>query len=188
MEDTIRQSWLQEQYNEAMAFSRRSDVLSLAPVAGTPPYKYVARFECKGLIKTGKGIGIGDEHVVGIFFPQEYLRASCNPGQVLTWLGPQEEFHPNIRPPFCCVGHILPGMSLLSLLFQLYQMITWQRYTVDERDALNPEACRWARQNMQRLPIDTRRSMAARAADANPADKLSTQARRPPDQPGGTED
>lgn len=163
MNDSIRASWLHRQYHEAMAFAQQSDVLSLAPVAGTPPCKYVARFQCQGLYKTDAGIDVIAEHLVGILFPEHYLRSSCDPGQVLTWLEPDTEFHPNIRPPYCCVGHIPPGMSLLSLLHQLYQMITWQRFTVREDDALNRHACSWARKHLDRFPIDTRRSMLQRS-------------------------
>jgi hypothetical protein len=159
MSDSIRDSWLQQQFLESMTFAKNSDVLSLAPVAGTPPYKYLARFQCDGLYKTADGITVVDQHLVGIWFPEQYLRASCDPGQVLTWIDPETEFHPNIRHPFCCVGHIAPGMSLLNLLHQLYQMITWQRFTPREDDALNKPACSWARQHQDRLPIDPRPSM-----------------------------
>ncbi len=159
MTDSIRNSWLETQYVEAMTFSQRSEVLSLAPIAGSPPFKYIAEFRCDGLAKTKDGIIVIDRHVVGILFPDQYLRVSCDPGQVLTWLEPSDEFHPNIGPPFCCVGPITPGMSLMSLLYQLYQMITWQRFTPREDDALNGEACSWARDNVGRFPIDPRRSM-----------------------------
>lgn len=158
---SIFQSWCEHQFVEAMGFSAKSDVLSLAPVAGDPPYKYIARFECRGLATTADGITIVDRHLVGILFPEYYLQTSCDPAQILTWLEPVTEFQPNIRPPFCCIGHIPPGMSLMSILHQLYQMITWQRFTSREDDALNPEACSWARNNMERLPIDPRRSMLA---------------------------
>ena len=159
MTDAIRESWLETQYMESMAFSQRSSVLSLAPVGGEPPFKYIARFDCDGLAQTAEGISIVDRHVVGIFFPEHYLRSPCGPGEILTWLEPQTEFHPNIRAPFCCVGHIAPGTTLLSLLFQLYQMITWQRFTPVEGDALNSVACRWAREHLSSLPIDPRYSM-----------------------------
>jgi len=167
MNDSIRASWLREQYLESMNFAQQSDVLSLAPVAGTPPYKYIARFQCNGLCKTDAGITVIEEHLVGILFPEHYLRSSCDPGQVLTWLEPATEFHPNIQAPYCCVGHIAPGMSLLSLLHQLYQMITWQRFTAREDDALNKPACSWARKNLDRFPVDPRRSMLQRPEASN---------------------
>jgi hypothetical protein len=171
MADVIRAAWLATQYEEAMSFAQRSDVLSLAPVAGAPPCRYIARFDCKGLVKEQEDVRVANQHLVGIQFPQAYLRAPCNPGQVLTWLEPEAEFHPNIRAPFCCVGHIPPGMSLLSLLHQLYQMITWQRFTPREDDALNRDACRWARQHLERFPVDPRRSMLNAAAELKSDDE-----------------
>lgn len=159
MSDSIFESWLRDQFHEAMSFARESRVLDLAPVAGAPPYRYVSRFRCAGLTSVRGRITIVREHLVGIQFPADYLRISCDPGRVLTWLEPKNAFHPNIRPPLCCVGHIPPGMPLMSLLQQLYQMITWQRFTPAERDALNREACRWARRHLERLPVDPRRSM-----------------------------
>lgn len=162
---SIRASWLADQYAEAMEFAQRSSVLSLAPVAGEPPFKYIAKFECDGLMESADGIVVCDRHVVGIFFPERYLRECCDPGEVLTWLEPRTEFHPNIRPPLCCVGDIAPGMTLLSLLQQLYTMITWQRFTPLEHNALNTAACSWARERLERFPIDPRRSMLGAGAD-----------------------
>ena len=159
MTDEIRASWLETQYEEAMAFAQRSSVLSLAPAEGTPPYKYIAKFDCDGLAKTPEGITVSDRHLVGILFPEHYQHRRCHPGEVLTWLEPRTEFHPNIKPPFCCVGDMPPGMSLLNLLHQLYQMITWQRITPVENNALNQAACSWAREHMDRFPVDPRRSM-----------------------------
>lgn len=163
MTDSIFTAWLETQFQESMAFAARSSVLSLAPVpapvAGSPPCKYIAKFDCDGLSKTNEGIAVCDRHLVGIFFPEHYLRTSCGPGEVLTWLEPQTEFQPNVNPPFCCVGHIAPGMTLLSLLHQLFTMITWQRFTPREDDALNKAACSWARKHLDRFPIDPRRSM-----------------------------
>ncbi len=159
MTDTIFDTWLHTQYLEAMSFAQKSDMLKLAPVAGAPPYKYLAEFRCDGLVESRGEISVSDRHLIGVSFPSDYLRSSSHPGQVLTWLEPAAEFHPNIRSPFCCVGHIAPGMSLLNLLHQVFQMITWQRYTPREDDALNADACRWARRNAERLPIDSRRSM-----------------------------
>lgn len=174
MTDSIRAAWLEAQFVEAMSFSERSDVLNLAPLLapgdGFSPYKYIAEFRCRGLAMMTDGVEVVDRHLVGITFPEQYLRTSSDPGQVLTWLEPDSEFHPNIKPPFCCVGHIAPGMSLMSLLHQLYQMITYQRYTSVEADALNRDACSWARDNLDRFPIDTRCSMLASACDREDAD------------------
>ncbi len=165
MTDTIRASWLEIQFVEAMNFAQRSDVLSLAPIAGDPPHKYIAKFDCAGLAETGAGVTVIDQHLVGISFPEEYQHTASDPGQVLTWLEPRNEFHPNIRAPLCCVGPIPPGMSLLNLLHQLFVMITWQKFTPIENNALNEAACSWARAHLDELPVDPRRSM----LNGNPA-------------------
>jgi len=159
MTDSVRASFLAAQYEESMAFAQQSSVLSLAPIGGTPPARYIAKFDCDGLVDTDDGIAVCERHLVGISFPEHYQSVSCDPGEVLTWLEPRSAFHPNIRAPFCCVGHIPPGMTLLSLLHQLYTMITWQRFTPCEDKAMNRAACSWARKHLDRLPVDPRRSM-----------------------------
>lgn len=176
MNDSIRPPWLAKQYAEAMAFAQRSEILSLAPVAGEPPYRYIAKFECDGLKKTADGVTVTGRHLVGINFPEDYQRQRYAPGEVLTWLEPLNEFHPNIRAPFCCVGDIAPGMSLLSLLHQIYQMITWQRFTPLELDALNKDACSWAREHLNRFPIDPRRSLLGARFDRGKTDELRVNA------------
>lgn len=157
--DRILASWLESQYEEAMRIAQRSSVLTLAPVDGAPPRRYLAKFQCNGLARTEQGVTVIDRHIVMISFPQRYLRTSPDPGQLVTWLEPVNAWHPNVRPPFVCLGHIPPGMSLSSLLYQLYQVITWNRFTPREDDALNKDACAWARANLDRLPIDERRSL-----------------------------
>lgn len=159
MHDNIRNSWLLRQYEEGMNLAANSDILDLAPLEGSPPDRYLARYHCRGIVSSAGAVDIVDEHMVVIYFPAQYLRTKCEPGLVVTWLGPREIFHPNIRHHFCCPGDIPPGMSLYTLLCQIYQMISFQRYTTLEYDALNAEACRWARQNQHRFPVDQRRSL-----------------------------
>jgi hypothetical protein len=76
--------------------------------------------------------------------------------QVLYWLGPSNVFHPNIHGPksAICVGRLIPGTSLVDILYQVYEMITWQKARLDH--ALNWEAAAWARNNRERLPVDRR--------------------------------
>ena len=95
--------------------------------------------------------------MVGIGFHDGYLRAA-DPCRVLTWLWPRNVFHPNIsdRAPFICVGHLVPGTSLVDILYQCFEIITYHKVTMREDDALNKDACAWARQNQHRFPIDPR--------------------------------
>jgi len=84
-----------------------------------------------------------------IHFPMDYLR-SVDPYlylRVVTVLHP-DFFHPNIRIPqgWVCLGHnFQPGTPLADLIYHLYEIVTYQNTTVDERDAYNTEACRYLR-------------------------------------------
>lgn len=157
--DKILGAYLQRQYEQGMQLDGESDLLELLPLEGPPaPQHYVARFRCKGLVRTSEGeVREADEFLVGVFFPDDYLRRA-DPPQVLSWLGPRNVFHPNIsdRAPFICVGRLAPGTPLVDILYQCFEIITYQKATVREDDALNHDACGWARRNAHRVPVDTR--------------------------------
>jgi len=154
MEDRIYRSFLEDQYTQGMELARSSDLLELAPAHGAPPSVYVARFRSRGYLQTPEGDVVeGDHFEVGIRIPPSYLRW-VPPFEILTWLGPPNVFHPNIRPPFCCIGRIVPGMSLVDILYQLFEVIGWVNVTVDEHDALDHAACEWARAHPDRYPLE----------------------------------
>ncbi len=157
--DRVFDGFLRQQYEQGMALAQDSDLLELLALEGPPaPQHYLARFRCKGLVRTTDGSVLeADEFLVGVFFPSDYLRRA-DAAQVLAWLGPRNVFHPNIsdRAPFICVGRLAPGTALVDILYQCFEIITYQKATVREDDALNHDACAWARRNAQRLPVDTR--------------------------------
>jgi hypothetical protein len=156
MQDKIFEAFLNRQYEQGMALAQASDLLELVPLDGPPPQHYVAVFRCQGLVRSGQGEpSEADRFEVGIWFPDDYLR-HAEPSQILTWLGPLHVFHPNIRPPFICFGRLTPGTSLVDILFQCFEIITYNKVTMREDDALNPDACVWARRNQHRFPIDRR--------------------------------
>jgi len=156
--DPVLEGFLARQFEEGMALAGASDLLELAAVDGAPPNRYLARFRCKGLVRSQAGkVEEADRFEVGIWFPSDYLRRA-EPWQVLTWLGPRRVFHPNIsdRLPAICVGRLVPGTPLVDLLYQCFEIITFRKVTMREDDALNPEACAWARDHRQRFPVDGR--------------------------------
>lgn len=166
MPDKIFESFLKRQYEEGMALAESSDLLELFPMAGDPPNRYIAQFRCKGMIRGANGEPIEADHFeVGIWFPSDYLRRA-EPFQVLTWLGPWEVFHPNIsdKAPFICVGKLAPNTPLVDILYQCFEIITYNKVTMREDDALNAEACVWARENQYRFPVD-RRPLKRRSLD-----------------------
>ncbi len=153
--DAVLAGFLGRQFEQATALAAESDVLKLHPLGAPPFQQYIAEFRCVGAVRgpggqvmTRKGI-----FAVHLLFPDDYLRRA-EVGTVVSWLEPRGILHPNIRPPFVCVGHLMPGTTLVDLLFQIFEMITYTRFTPREDDALNKEACAWARANLGRFPLD----------------------------------
>ena len=158
MTDKVLAAFLARQSEEGMALAAASDLLELVPVDGAPPQRYLADFRCRGLVQTESGeIVTADRFVVGVWFPDDYLRRA-DPFQVLTWLEPGCIFHPNVssNAPLICIGRLAPGTSLVDLLYRCFEIITYSKVTMREDDALNKEACAWARNNQHRFPVDRR--------------------------------
>jgi ubiquitin-protein ligase len=67
-------------------------------------------------------------------------------------------WHPNVSRelPLICIGRLTSGTSLVEILHQLFDILTYQKYNPREDDSLNKAACAWARNNRQRFPIDAR--------------------------------
>jgi hypothetical protein len=158
MSDQIFESFLTQQQEEGLALAESSDLLDLFPQDGPPARRYLARFRCRGLVRHDDGtIGEAERFEVGIQFPSDYLLRS-HTAEVLVWLGPRRVFHPNIssEAPFICVGRLTPGTSLVDILYQCFEIITYHKVTMQESDALNRDACAWARNNQHRFPVDRR--------------------------------
>jgi hypothetical protein len=153
--DKILEKFLGQQHSEGMRLAAQSDFLDLMTL-DTSAQHYVARFGCRGLVRADDGSIIeADEFHLGLWFPDDYLRA-IEPLRIVTWLGPHNAFHPQVRPPFVCLGRLAVGTPLVDLLFQAWEVITYRKVTMREDDALNPAACVWARHNLARFPVDPR--------------------------------
>ncbi len=156
MGDAILDSFLARSHDEAMALAASSDLLDLEVLGGTPPRRFIAHFRCTGLIYRDNAVQKTDAFAVGYNFPLDYLRSPPNPLHMITWLGPHDVHHPNVRAPFICLGKLARGTRLVDLLYQTFDLITYQSVTMVEHDALNAAACVWARQHVNELPIDPR--------------------------------
>ena len=86
----------------------------------------------------------------------DHLRVARDAAMVVSLLMPQNLYHPNVAPPLICIGRIAPGTSLCELIFQVYEVLTFAKLTPREDNALNRDACAWARRNMQLFPLDAR--------------------------------
>ena len=155
MADRVLEAFLSRQWQEGKELARQSDLLELEPMDPIrPPRFWVARFYCRGLVRASDGsVKEASGFEVGLSFPSDYLRRA-EPSQVLTWLGPPEVWHPNIRPPAICVGRIAPGTALVDLVYQCFEILTYHNWA--PHDALNPEASQWARNHQDRFPVDRR--------------------------------
>ena len=55
MIDPVFKNFLQVQHEQAMALAAASDILQLDAEPATPPQKYIARFNCRGLVRRPDG-------------------------------------------------------------------------------------------------------------------------------------
>jgi hypothetical protein len=163
--DHIYGGFLEQQHVDISALVADSDRFVVRPLPGRPaPSRYLVRFHCTGMVCDGGEPQISDGPFdLGIWMPEDYLRR-VNPAQVLTWLGPRSIWHPNIGPVprtpqdpiFICPGRLALGTPLVDLVYQCWEIITFNKVTMLENDALNKPACAWARANQDRFPLDNR--------------------------------
>lgn len=177
--DLIYETFLHRQHEEGMALADSSDLLDLMglPPGELAPRRYIASFSCTGLVRADDGsITRADRFDVGIWFPHDYVRRLPSEGltfEVLRWLAPSNVFHPNIsdRAPLVCIGQISGGTTLVDILFQLFEIITFNK--VNMGDGLNRDACAWARSHQAEFPVDRRvlkrRAVEFRVEEVSPA-------------------
>jgi hypothetical protein len=150
MPDAIYLNFLERQLQEALQLNAASDVIDIVPQS---PRHYLVTFHCKGFVTRGGAVETADEFRAGIYFGPSHLRR-IDPPSVVTWLGPDNIWHPNVRPPYVCIGNMRAGVGIGELAHQIYEMIGWRRYTLTH--AMNWDAAQWARQNLHRIPADDR--------------------------------
>lgn len=154
--DNILNNYLRRQEKEGHALAAASDIFSLSPVAGEPPWRYRLHLDCRGLVRVDGRIEEAGHFEVGLTFGPDHLRVSPGTPEVLALLQPESIFNANARFPFICIGEIKPGTGIVEIAHRVFEVLTYQRFTLLEWDALNADACAWSRNNMARFPIDSR--------------------------------
>ena len=148
--DQVFQTFLENTANDAAELQRKSDVVVLDPLPPLPPSRYGCTFQVPYLRRLPSGVV--EVHCgpvfCGISFPEDYLR-STDPKlfmKLASVLSPGF-LHPNVLLGSVCLGSAFaPGTPIGALVWELFDIVTYRNCTVDERNALNPEACRLVRE------------------------------------------
>jgi hypothetical protein len=153
--DRIREAFLSRQLEEGRSLAAQSDLVQIEPVTVDegPPCRFIVTYRCKGLVRVNGDVRIHDRFDVGIWFPGDYLRR-VEPAEVVRLLGPMEVWHANVRFPFICPGRLQPGLGLVDLVYQIFEILTYHK--VNAHDALNAEAAAYARDHADHFPVDKR--------------------------------
>jgi hypothetical protein len=159
------EAFLERQLAEGLSLADASDLVEIIPLGPhRPPRRYVVRFRCKGLVRSDDGtVAEANRFEVGVWFRSNYLR-HADAFETLSWLCPTQIWHPNIRTPLICVGRLGPGTPLVDIVYQCFEIITFNKVTMLEHDSLNRDACSWSRRNQHLFPID-RRPLKRRTVD-----------------------
>jgi len=159
-----RQTRLESEEHQLLDLRSRSDFIDLEALDGTPPKRYRIAFKCKGLMlhATSAQPCVTVNHVMEAYLPTGY------PGEppYIRWMTPM--FHPNIsKSGSVCIGIAdqdwAPSLSLAWLVEQIADMITYRSFNID--DPWNREAAEWAKENIDKFPVDDRSLFKPREAE-----------------------
>jgi hypothetical protein len=148
--DRIFRTFLENTAADAAELQKRSDVVALDPLPPQPPSRYSCAFRVPYLRRQPSGIVeiVEGPVLCGISFPDDYLR-SADPSLYVKLASVLNSgfLHPNVLLGSVCLGsRFAPGTPIGELVWELFEIVTYRNCTVDERNALNPEACRLLRE------------------------------------------
>lgn len=140
---------------EANALTAQSDVLTVRACPPEPPSRFLVQFRVPYLRRTAHHtIEVAPGPVEGaIHFPADYLLGTTPQlwFRVAT-ITTADFVHPNVRDGIVCLGaQFNPGTPFRILVRALYDLVSYQMLSLDERNALDAEACRILRANPQLL-------------------------------------
>ncbi len=155
--DPVMQDFLAENYLALQRANARGGLLDYASLGRTAPWLYRLTFRTRGFVRVGDGGDVReiDRHVVALRLQPDYLR-HADRFAMLRLIEPTPGIlHPNVATNGAICVEIYPGEPLVEICHSLHDLFRWRLRQYDERDALNPAACAWGRQNIDR-PIDDR--------------------------------
>lgn len=154
--DPVTADFLLEGHFDLKRRCQSGGLLKFASLGQRTPWLYRLDFVTTGLVRQGDGQVVPtNRHVVALRFPHDYLR-HADRFAMLRLMEPGEEvFHPNIATVGAMCVEIYPGEPIVEICQSLHDLFRWRLYQLDERDALNPTACAWGRENITE-PVDDR--------------------------------
>ncbi len=167
MIDPIRDNFLFHSQKQLYDLALESDVVSILAEKGSPPDHYLCCLEhIEHLVRDRNGVVqiTDDALLMELCVPADYLKLTDpNLGMRVVGLG-SPIFHPNVRGSIVCLGETFqPGTGLHEIVRMAYEVVSYQMVTADERNAFDPEACRFVRdnpdilKNLRRLPLRRRK-------------------------------
>lgn len=156
MRGKVFKRFLESNQKAALALSAVSEVLNVVPMPPFPAMTYLAEFRVRHLRRMDSGrVEVADGPVVAkLQFPADYLCSTDPqlPMKVVSILSPPNFVHPNVAFGSVCLGYrFAPGTRLELLLRELYEIVSYQNYTLDESNAMDAEACRLLRAHPELL-------------------------------------
>jgi hypothetical protein len=161
--DRIFRTFLENTAAEAAEIQARSDVVLINPLPPAPPSRYCCVFDLPYLCRRTDGtVDLHEAPVMcGIHLPDDYLR-STDPRLFLKVAAVLnlDFLHPNVLSGCVCLGAAFaPGTPITALVWELFDIVSYRNCTIEERNALDPEACRLVREYPSLLANLPRRSL-----------------------------
>ena len=149
--DRVYEMFLENTAANVEELRQKSDVVEVTAIPPFPASTYVCTFRVPHLCRLPVGTVAPQPGpvVCVIRFPEDYVR-SVDPHLFMNVARIQTPgfLHPNVTGGRVCLGKAFkPGTPLVAVVWQLFEMVTYRNCTVDERNALNPEACRLVREH-----------------------------------------
>lgn len=146
---------LAEECRLVKEMASKSDLVEVEAVEGNPPRRYRVTLKCKGLMlhPVNKKPCLTARHVLDIYLPAGQP-GYPNEKPIVRCLTPN--FHPNISPDnnLVCIGKWDSSLDIAWLINHIADMVTYRIY--DFNEPFNLEAVKWAQENENKLPVDTR--------------------------------
>ncbi|MGB3651668.1 MAG: ubiquitin-conjugating enzyme E2 [Rivularia sp. (in: cyanobacteria)] len=149
----IREKRLENDFKELSQLVNNSGgTLAIASTQGKPVEVYTIEYRCKGIesLRNNQPV-FRKTHSVEIILGNNYPREKPN-AKFIT-----DIFHPNVfdNKKVCLGSYWTMAENLCELVIRIGKIIQYSKDVLNLKSPANYEAKDWAKNNMQRFPVDT---------------------------------